>query len=454
MMKIYMLIVLVFLISCSNKKTSSDKIIQADFLFQKGNLLEKEGKADSAVIFYRNSLSLLDETDEYRLTATVYNQLGTLLCHHRYYDRAIKLHKKAYEISSQSADKTLASKSLRETGKCFIFKAQLDSTLYYMLKAYELNREINDKEELASLYNNLSAVYSEMGMPDKALGWNFKSMDVTEDSSTRYRNYSILGSLYMQIGKYDSAWHYSLSGLESDDIYIRANCLRLLSEIASFVGSKDSLLYVRQFLVYKDSIEQLNKTVEISDAELKLNQQQFIDLLNNKSFNWFYVLLPAVIMINLIVFSVYRQRKKLIKQKMIKPAGHTAPEQNEEEQIRITIKRGGLYAELFKESLAYKQLMRKLETKDHLNYNEQEDLMEAIANTFDPYMEDLSKSINLTHEECLLCCLAQLKLTNQQCAVCKNVSENAIRTQKSRIKSKVLQSGKSKELFDAIFNKK
>lgn len=454
MMKIDLLFILVLLISCSNKKPSSAKISQAESLFQQGESLEKEGKADSAVIFYRKSLSLLDESDEYRLTATVYNRLGELLCHHRYYDRAIQLHKKAFEIADHITNKTSASQSLRGIGKCFIFKAQLDSTLYYMLKAYEMRQKINDQEELAAIYNNLSVIYSEMGMPGKAMEWNYKSMNTTEDRLTKYRNYSIRSSLFMQTGKYDSARYYSLLGLESNDIYIHANCLRRLSEIARIAGSKDSLSYGRQFMVLMDSIEQLNKTVEISDAELKLEQQQAVDTLNKKSSAWFYWLLSILIFINLVIYSIYRRRKKRFNRRMIKPSGPALPEQDNKEQVRIIIKRGELYAELFKESLAYNQLIRKLKTKDHLLYNEQEELMKALAKTFDPYMNDLSKFINLTREECLLCCLVQLKLTNQQCAACKNVSENAIRTQKSRIKSKVFQAMKSEELFDAIFNKK
>lgn len=453
-MKIYLLFVLVFFISCSNGELSSDEMTQANSLYQHGKLLEKEGKADSAVIYYRKSLSLLDKSNEYHLTATVYNQLGELLSLHRYYDRAIELHKKAFDISNQIEDTTLASKSLRGVGKCFIFKAQLDSTLYYILKAYEMNQEINDKEELAAIYNNLSVIYGEMGMLDKAMEWNSKSMNITEDSLTKYRNYSIHSSLYMQIGKYDSAWYYSLLGLESNDLYIHANCLRRLSELARYVGRGDSLFYAKQFMILKDSIEHLNKTVEIGDAELKLKQQQVIDAMNKKSAVWLYWLLSAIVLINVLIYSIYRRRKKLVERMMIRPSDPILLQQEDGEQIQIIIKRGELYAELFKESLAYKQLIKTLKGKGNLLYNDQQVLMDAIAKTFEPYIEDLSKYVNLTREECLLCCLAQLKLTNQQCAACKNVSENAIRTQKSRIKNKVLQTMKSEELFDAIFNNK
>ena len=133
---------------------------------------------------------------------------------------------------------------------------------------------------------------------------------------------------------------------------------------------------------------------------------------------------------------------------MIRPSDPILLQQEDGEQIQIIIKRGELYAELFE------QLIKTLKVKGNLLYNDQQVLMDAIAKTFEPYIEDLSKYVNLTREECLLCCLAQLKLTNQQCAACKNVSENAIRTQKSRIKNKVLQTMKSEELFDAIFNNK
>jgi len=207
-------------------------------------------------------------------------------------------------------------------------------------------------------------------------------------------------------------------------------------------------------MILKDSIEHLNKTVEIGDAELKLKQQQVIDAMNKKSAVWLYWLLSAIVLINVLIYSIYRRRKKLVERMMIRPSDPILLQQEDGEQIQIIIKRGELYAELFKESLAYKQLIKTLKGKGNLLYNDQQVLMDAIAKTFEPYIEDLSKYVNLTREECLLCCLAQLKLTNQQCAACKNVSENAIRTQKSRIKNKVLQTMKSEELFDAIFNNK
>ena len=116
-MKIYLLFVLVFFISCSNGKLSSDEMTQANSLYQHGKLLEKEGKADSAVIYYRKSLSLLDKSNEYHLTATVYNQLGELLCFHRYYDRAIELHKKALKYGLLLEDKSCQSNG-KSTAAC------------------------------------------------------------------------------------------------------------------------------------------------------------------------------------------------------------------------------------------------------------------------------------------------------------------------------------------------
>ena len=50
----------------------------------------------------------------------------------------------------------------------------------------------------------------------------------------------------------------------------------------------------------------------------------------------------------------------------------------------------------------------------------------------------LKKHTKLTQDEAVLCCLVKCGLNTKECAVCKGVSLNAIRTQKSRIKSKLM----------------
>lgn len=446
-------ILFITLFSCKNAGLSPDEITKADSIYQYGKRMESEGKADSAVIFYRKSLSIVENSNQYELIGTIYNQLAELLWLHNYYDRAISCYQDAFDATKKLEDMTLSSKSLRGIGKCYILKNQFDSALIQMEKAYELHPQIKNKKELASLYNNLSVVCSELGYQDRAMEWNVKSMSITEDTLLNFRNYALRSDLCYKEGKYDSAVHYAHLGLRSQDIYIRSSCTETLYLVANQMNSPDTTTYLRMVTTLSDSIKNSNKAAEIGDAELKLKQEQIIKAMNQQPRNWVYWVLGCIITINMIIFTIYIVKRK--KQPM-NTAVIGKPLQSDitSDREQVIIKKGELYSELFQNSLSYQTTLEKLSKKKNLTYNEQKSLMESIGNTFEPYIEELDKHLNLTHEESLLCCLSLLKLSNQQCAACKNVSENAIRTQKSRIKNKITQIAAYDKLFDAIFNRK
>lgn len=447
----FLLFITIF--SCKNTGLSPNEITKADSIFQHGKQMEIEGKADSAVIFYRKSLSILENSDQYELIGTVYNKLAELLWLHNYYDHAISCYEDALSATQRLEDKTLTSKSLRGIGKCYILKNQFDSALVQMEKAYELHSQIKNKKELAALYNNLSVVCSELGYQERAMEWNIKSMGISEDTLLTYRNYALHSDLCYKIGEFDSAVHYAHLGLKSSDIYIRSSCVETLYSIASQTNSPDTTIYMHMVSSLTDSIKSNNKAVEIGDAEIKLKQEQIIKAMNQQPNHWVYWVLGCIIIINLILFALYIVRRK--KSPMDTPVINNPAQTNITNDLeQIIIKKGELYSELFQNSLSYQTSIEKLNKKKHLTYNEQKTLMESIGNTFEPYIEDLAKHLNLTHEESLLCCLFLLKLSNRQCAACKNVSDNAIRTQKSRIKNKMTQIAGYNKLFDAVFNKK
>ncbi len=445
---IYLIFILISF-CCTHTTLSPDDLSAARTLLQYGKKMQDEGKADSAVIYYRKSLSIAENSDQYALIGSIHNQLGELLWLHNYYDRAISVYNDALKATELMKDKTLASKSLRGIGKCYILKNQFDSALHQVEKAYRLIPFIEERNEKACIYNNLSVIYSELGDPQKAMEWNIKSMEFTEDTVLKYRNYASHSDLYYKIGKYDSARQYAHLGLQSKDIYIRTSCMETLYLVALQTNDPDSLMYQQKYILLSDSIKNSNKAVEIGDAELKLKQQQIIEAMNQQPSHWLYWLLIGIIFINAVIFIYFYFRRPPQEE-----GNSSAVAEPQEEHEQMLIKKGELYAELFKESLAYQNTIKQLGKKEHLTYQEQMTLMDGISRVFSPFIDDLTEYCNLTKEESIACCLFLLKLTNQECAACKNVSENAIRTQKSRIKNKLILCCRYDNLFDAIFARK
>ena len=82
--------------------------------------------------------------------------------------------------------------------------------------------------------------------------------------------------------------------------------------------------------------------------------------------------------------------------------------------------------------------MIEMKSESVLSIDERQMVSQSIHKAFNEYIDALKKHTKLTQDEAVLCCLVKCGLNTKECAVCKGVSLNAIRTQKSRIKSKLM----------------
>ena len=93
----------------------------------------------------------------------------------------------------------------------------------------------------------------------------------------------------------------------------------------------------------------------------------------------------------------------------------------------------------FMRTKAYKTIKTWVDSSDGvLLASQQAETAELVRKAFEEYDVALREHTSLTADEVLLCCLIKCRFTTKECAICKGVSENAIRTQKSRIKNKLV----------------
>lgn len=451
---------------CKQDTHTASRIKEATQLFEEGKIKEKAGKMDSAIICYRTSIDLLEHCDTCKLKIEVYQQLASILWLYRYYDRSIETYRTAYRIAEKFDDKTYVSSCLRGIGICFLLNNQTDSALYYVNMAYHYIPEIRKQEEIASIYNNLSAIYSETKNYRQAMAWNQKAITYNTNANALQRNYAQQANLHLILNQLDSAYYYAQLALESTDPYTRVSCLETLFGVACKNQSPDSIQYYTQLTHLSDSLWRENKAVEIGEAEIILKQQQMTKgiqqvMTKRRVIFWMLVLITAA-------YASYRlfrfiRKKHRITEKGTFPETYPTPVQQPEQTAgtvpppynqEMLIKKGSMMAELFKNSLSYQKLIQKMEKEESFTYQEQFEFIESVEQTFDSFIDELTAIYRLTKEESVLCCLALTGLSNRQCATCKNVSENAIRTQKSRIKSKITQQNPANgKFFDTIFRK-
>ncbi len=445
--------------SCSDV---SHRESEAQRLFDYGVELECRNVPDSAVYAYRKAIDLLGDGNTSELTIDLHLRLGNLLRTHHLYGRALQEHRMALKAGKRIDCPIGVAKAMREVGKDFLYQESPDSALVYICGALALAEQEADSIELMAAHNNLSVVYNELNSMDKAIEHAYQSIRLSTDSVFIYSNYSAIGQMFLQAGQYDSAYYYSLRGSVSSNLYTRANSYKQLCEAARLLG--DDQAYERYAVLLdlaNDSINKMNRTEVMGETEYRHDLEQVLITEKSRYFRWMAVLIA----ITMVMVRVYYERKKRrelalkaevndLRQEIESREEQTCKVAEEEqlEQNQLSLKvshereklhrliemKGDVCARSFMRTKAYKNALLWVDAKSDsvLNVEEQRMVAGFIYKAFAEYIEALRSHLGLTQDEALLCCLVKCGFSTKECAVCKGVSANAIRTQKSRIKSK------------------
>ena len=391
---------------------------------------------DSAAYLYRRALSLTSPNSD--LSVALHLRLGNLLRTHHLYNRALEEH-------------TIALKECMAN----------DSTKY---TARALREAASDTLEMTAAHNNLSVVYGELKDLEQATKHAYRAISLSKDSTLIYRTYSAIGKMFLLSGQYDSAYHYSRQGSLSPNIYTRANSYKQLCEVA--LETKNGALYeecVNLLNLANDSIEKINRTESMGETEYQYDLEQILYTEKTRYYRWIAVVIIGALLILFLYIQKRRSRDKAWKAQVeaLRQKIETAHEcdegnikgnmgesnvvarqvDNERKELQSLIdKKGDVCALSFMRTKAYKNMKSMIEAKSEsvLSIDERQMVSQSIHKAFNEYIDALKKHTKLTQDEAVLCCLVKCGLNTKECAVCKGVSLNAIRTQKSRIKSKLM----------------
>lgn len=472
-MKSVILLSLLFFLffgGCENKHQ------QAMQLFEQGKLLEKRGIKDSAVFIYTK---VVQYTNDKELCGKTYNYIGNLFLEYSLYPNACETFQKAFQCNLYLNDKTEASKSLRGIGKSYFYRFKPDSALYYQLKAYKLIELIKDSGEITNIYNNLASNYLYLKQYDKFETYITPSMQMTKDSSTIYSCYLLKGQFFFEKQQPDSAFFYLNKGTHSNDLHTQAGCYFLLDELAKQTGDPNHIKYMEQAQMLKDSIEALDKGADIVhiDKHLMLSQTA-------KEKKQLVIWIICILFFScLIIFSLAYYHKHKVKAKLYniqkaqkqleelhdqlqqvtnelellkeQKSGNELSFQREKlenilKNILMNIRKiGETSASKFMKSESYKEIKKSVST---MNANQRNQYKEQIYNEFDTYIRQLSTFVNMSKDDYFLCCLFLLAFNTKDCAVFRCLTENSIRTQKSRIREKIENAFGKESAFDFLFS--
>lgn len=444
MKKVWLLLSIFFILSCSGNKSQ-----QATLLYEQGKEQEERGAVDSAVVTYNAAINLLKQTDDKPLLGEIYNRIGDLYLNNDLEPNAFQAFQTALKYNSLLIEKSKASYSLRGMGKSYIYRLMPDSALHFHLLANQLIPQIKDTNEIANIHNNLSNAYLELKNYDTALTHIAKALFFCKDSNNIYSSYSTKASIFTAIHQYDSALIYLKKGVYSSNIYTQAACYLQLSRLSKVIGDPDYTTYLEKFHYLNDSIDRQNQSTSIVNAEQNLTQK-------HNAQEKRLLIIGILIIGSLGYYLVLHYNKKKINRanKQLQESKITIQEiQSQLQAILANIKETGeTCTKEFIKSKEYPVIKDRAKTDSVLSYEEQEQYCTLLLKHFDPYIRCLANVMSMPKESYYLCCLFLIGFNTKECANFRGISTKGLRTQKGRIFKKIKELFGTEITFEYFFN--
>lgn len=414
--------------------------------------MEERHIPDSAILLYHQALKQLNKAPNDTLQGEIYNRLGDLLLDYNLYETAYDSYRQAVAVSQGLDDKSNLSRAYRGLGKYhFLYKDKdkdndKDSVLFYFKKPLQFFDQIKDREEQSSVYNNLATAYKELNDIDKALACNARALSLTRKEVKRLRNYAVRGKLFALQMQYDSALFYLEQASHSQEISIKASAYFKLANLPKEAGFADSLKYRYLKEAYRlfDSIENTAISHQIDRQEHLRITADLKEESHTRLLVAIAICVVAVLFLSVAVFLFYRRHlrrrnEQLFAHKWQKQEARAQENENRELQIIDIIRKAGeRCSHDFKSDPAYSLWYPKISSgKESLSYDEQKQFQDLIVKAFDPYLKQLSNVVPLTGNDAFLCALIQLGFSTRECATCRGISNETIRSQRTRIRKKI-----------------
>lgn len=409
------------------------------------------GKQDSISYYLQKAISMIGENEKSQLYS-LYMKLADIYCEPsavKNYDKAITYSQKAFSYATTDEQKAF---SLHQIGACYGFIGNNDSALAYIERAIFLSQQ--DKEHA----NYTTYVLNYANTPDVEYDKAEKYLAELPESSLGKLltlGFLNLNNRHINAARYYCAKADSLYSSKPDKYSINTyNNLRILNACVKYALNED--VSASEGVSTNDSISQVisrNEALNREIADNNLLLQKHIHESEIKSQRRIVIAL-SIVFIGIILFFLYDRHNKRRYINLRKELDQSRIEQIELQTIAsdedknidlldIWTKR----ADICKDNFVRSGWMKKLQilegngttyNSSYLPLSERNKIRKALFEEFTDLIIDIKAAGNgVNLDDLHLCLLSFLKLNNTTISMCMGVSENALRTRKSRLKEKL-----------------
>jgi tetratricopeptide (TPR) repeat protein len=259
-----------------------DTLLIAKSLERRASVHLATDDPNHALKLYYESLPLFEKVKNKEGIAKVYNIIGLYKSAQREYDTAVVYYMRAIRLNEEIDNKTGIIHNKGNLGYLYEKKGDFEQAKSLYFELIDSLTRWDDKQNLPVIYYNLSSMYQKLQLPDSAIKYLQSAMlisESTQDTSLLTELFGVYGGMMIENKLYDSAYIF----LNKSADYARA-IGNSRSEFASFkeLLNLDTLrgnyhTAASRFLMIlalKDSIHKKNLKHNLKNSELRYENQK------------------------------------------------------------------------------------------------------------------------------------------------------------------------------------
>ena len=388
---------MILFFSCKNSHTARE-------FFDLACGYENEGETELAMTTYRQALDAAQNEGDTALIGLVQQYMGMLLMEQYSFDEAIEmLHQSA---ATTKDDPVMISYSNSGIGRAYFIIDSIDKSLHHFQKAVEYAEQSADSNVMSVAYQNIGAIYNEIGNYDEALNYIRLSLKYNNEEKEIPRYHLNLAYIFLDMKINDSSSYYEnilkqeLDSIEDKTLKVAIN--HFLYNKALAENNIDSAFHYYMTFAEMD-MELLEERLQQNVLEIqkrydyeKVENDYNLKLLKKQrtlTFLLFLLLIIGVVLLILINRNLRRRKEELrMKDEILK---------FENEILRLNEIKGDYKRNLeWKYMLVYSMtLMDRNKTESHYKtikrkiYDNTETAFDAVMKIFEEEHPGLAEAI-------------------------------------------------------------
>lgn len=362
------------------------------------------GNIEEAMQYYLEGKTEVEKTDDYKTGYLIMSSLGKLYLYRRLADYALEACTKAYDYAVKDSSKRYQMTSLQNLARCYCISDKLPEAIDIYHKCSDLALEIGyrNNQYYYDVQSEIALVYT------NSLQYE-KSLEILKTFPKIYRHYSLIGTNYLMLNQYDSAYLYLNKALNTDNVYAKKAIYNSLYELADTPEYRKYLkTYCDSLLFYTDSVMSLDKGKEIIaykekyDHQKLITEQQRLKLEKADAQRLLFIITICLIVVIAVVAYFYQKRLVRKETTIRKQSEQLQDYMLQLHEYETQLMQNNRYMEELKEQLSGQEM-----NSEELNeYREQIDSLQVEngrlsekINSLQHYINDYSSKLDKARRE-------------------------------------------------------